>query len=484
MPKKILTVGLELASDDAVMMDFWSKTSLLDWDITIFKPDIAENLYSSEKFKGKSRLSDSLSFHIKENSEHWRREIKQAVDSGKNVFVFLPSVQEAYVDTGERQHSGTGRNRQTTNIVELYTNYATIPISLNPVNTNGKAMKLSSLGAEVLATYWEAFAGVSSYSVLIGDDIPGICLTTKIGDRPVGAIVRSKHSNGALVLLPDIDFYAEDFLEDDENEEPQWTKKAEQFAVRFLSAISNLDKALKSTIEVTPEPAWALDSEYSLETEILLKLELLEAERRVEEAQHLKEAVQEKLSAAASPRGLLYEKGKPLEVAIVEGLKIIGFEAAPFRDSNSEFDVVFSAVEGRLLGEAEGKDTKAVNIDKLRQLAMNIHEDLQRDEVTKPAKGVLFGNGYRLTPPLERSTQFTAKCITAATSQGTALIATSSLFRAIQYLSGNFDEEYSRECRAAILNGVGLVEIPTPPDSKTIQVESGFELSGNNKNLV
>jgi hypothetical protein len=57
--------------------------------------------------------------------------------------------------------------------------------------------------------------------------------------------------------------------------------------------------------------------------------------------------------------------------------------------------VVFESEEGRLIGEAEGKDNKAINVDKLRQLSMNIHEDIQREEVTTPAKGVLFGNGYR-----------------------------------------------------------------------------------------
>lgn len=80
----------------------------------------------------------------------------------------------------------------------------------------------------------------------------------------------------------------------------------------------------------------------------------------------------------------------------------MGFRAEPFKDSNSEFDVVFESDEGRLIGEAEGKDSKAINVDKLRQLAMNIHEDLQREEVTKSAKGVLFGNGFRLSPLNER----------------------------------------------------------------------------------
>lgn len=474
MSKKILTVGLELASNTTVMEAFDSKTSMLDWDLILFKPDISSGIYSADNYQGKPSLSESASFLLKENCEHWRREIKQAVDSGKNVFIFLSSINEVYVDTGKRNYSGTGRNRATTRLVELYSNYEMVPLDLKPVSTNGKAMKLSTLGAEILAPYWNAFAESSSYSVLLDESIPGICLTTRIGDKPVGAIIRGKHS-GALVLLPDIDFYADDFLEEDDEEEAKWTAKAEQFAMRLLSAVINLDKALKSTTEITPEPPWAAESRYLLIQERTLRQKLLEAERRVEDAQREKETLQDEVRVAAKPRSLLYEKGKPLEAAIVEGLKILGFTAAPFKDGTSEFDVVFECAEGRLLGEAEGKDTKAVNVDKLRQLAMNVHEDLQREEVTAPAKAVLFGNGYRLTPPSERSTQFTEKCITAANSQATALVDTSSLFSVVKYLSDHVDDEFASKCRTAIMVGVGLVELPVTPSYPTEHISDDVQ---------
>jgi hypothetical protein len=35
-----------------------------------------------------------LSFKVKEACEHWRREIKQAFETGKTVVVFMPPVQE------------------------------------------------------------------------------------------------------------------------------------------------------------------------------------------------------------------------------------------------------------------------------------------------------------------------------------------------------------------------------------------------------
>ena len=98
-----------------------------------------------------------------------------------------------------------------------------------------------------------------------------------------------------------------------------------------------------------------------------------------------------------------------METAIIEALKILGFEASAFKDSDSEFDVVFECSEGRVIGEAEGKDNKPINIDKLRQLEMNVHEDFSRPEVEQPAKGALIGNAYRITDPATRTDFFTDK---------------------------------------------------------------------------
>lgn len=467
MAKPILTIGFELAGDNTTHEPFRSRASLLDWDIVLFRPSIDEfwDEDDVEYYQGKPSLDDSASFQLKECCEHWRREMKQAVDAGKTVVVYLPTVQDIYIDTGKREYSGTGRNQKTTQVVTAYTNYSTLPISIRPVNATGNAMKLAPLGAEILAPYWAEFSQVSQYKVLLPQYIEGTSITTKNGDKPVAATIRSKSSTGSLVLLPDIDFYADDFLDEDQ----AWTDSAIRFSIKLISAIVAFDKALRGSADITPEPNWAADPTYFLASEKALRSELLIAERLVEEAQRNKEELQERLAGAGQARALLYEKGQPLERAIVEALQCLGFNAAPYKDSQSEFDVVFECSEGRLLGEAEGKDSKAVNVDKLRQLAMNIHEDLQRDDIDKPAKGVLFGNGYRLSPPAERQVQFTDKCISAAESTSTALISTVELFQAIQYLAKGADGEYSSQCRSALLEGTGIVALPTPPEQVSVK---------------
>ncbi len=95
--KRILTIGLELASTDIQYAIFQSKMSLLDWDIVLFKPQIGDFTSYGEHFQGKPSLKRPRLFQLKECCEHWRREIKQAVETGKTIIVFLPSLEEVYV---------------------------------------------------------------------------------------------------------------------------------------------------------------------------------------------------------------------------------------------------------------------------------------------------------------------------------------------------------------------------------------------------
>lgn len=71
---------------------------------------------------------------------------------------------------------------------------------------------------------------------------------------------------------------------------------------------------------------------------------------------------------------------------------------------------------------------------------------------SSPAKGVLFGNGYRLQSLQDRADPFTDKCKTASSSMSLALVFTPDLFALVQYLLGVSDETYSQACRLAILN--------------------------------
>ena len=315
------------------------------------------------------------------------------------------------------------------------------------------------MNSGLISSYWKKFEEYSEYKILLDGKFSQPLIQTKNGEKIVGAIIRSKSSNGSLLLLPDLKFDSEEFSAEDEESETGlvWTQKGLEFGNKFISSIVALDKTIKKQSQITPIPEWANNPVYALPAEKKINQSLLKLEAKLEELQSEKVKLTNQREEEVLLKALLYEKSKILEYAILNALTLLGFSTSQYHDSDSEFDVIFESPEGRLLGEVEGKDNKPIKIDKLRQLEMNIHEDFSRDEIKKVAKGVLFGNAFRLDDLDNRSDFFTSKCITAASRSGVALVRTPDLFLVAQFLSEKLNKNFAKKCRKAILETSGEV---------------------------
>lgn len=489
--RTVVSVGCQIPGGLGEFIDFQSKASLLDWDIILFDPDIGDFAHEYDTYQGKPCLSDNRSFQLKEAIDHWKRELSEAFRAGKTIFVILSQFQGVFAATGKMEYSGTGRNHQTTRIVAPLKNYDALPIQMSVSVSAGKAMKLTPEGT-LLADYWREFANYSAYEVLISGKIGIPMLVTIAGTKTVSALIQNRDTGGAIILLPNLDLNSEEFYEkekqetenkqaeddqDDDDDDDDvdeddiddegdlvWTKAGSVFGHKFLGCLVAIDAALKQASATTPAPQWTSDAAYVLPKEGKFREQLLIVETSIEELSGKKQQLQVEITEESALRRLLYEKGPPLETAILLALKLLGFRAEHYRDSESEFDVIFDSAEGRLLSEAEGRDSSSINVDKLRQLEMNIHEDFERDGVTEMAKPVLFGNVFRLRPQNERGEYFTQKCITAAKRSKTALVRTPDLFTAAQYLSDTTDYEFAKKCREAIFMAEGaIVAFPEVP---------------------
>ena len=133
MSRRIFSVGFEIPGDDAEYMSFRSNQSLLDADIIVFEPSFIGEYGLEKYYSGNRLLTESDSFKIVEDISHWRSELKTAFESGKTVFIFLSSLEEGYRYTGEKQFSGTGRSRVTTNIVNAFNNYEVLPVTTGKI---------------------------------------------------------------------------------------------------------------------------------------------------------------------------------------------------------------------------------------------------------------------------------------------------------------------------------------------------------------
>ena len=463
MPKRILTVGCQIPGGHGRYANINSQDSLLDADIVLFYPTI-RGFYRAnpDLYQGKPSLSEDSSFQLQKAINHWRRELFDYVKAGRTVFLILPDLDEVYVDTGERTYSGTGRNRQTTTLVRGVSNYGLLPLPMEFVQSKGNSMKLVTQNT-LLKDYWQEFGEQSQYRVYIEktESVEPLVVTPD-GSRVVGGLFQGK-DGGAVFALPWVDINNGAFRVETPQGKSAWTRAAKEWGTKLVQILTSLDSAIRSQGQVTPKPQWAMDDIYATKKETELSRELLGVQGEITELEKRREDLESQMGDEGWLKALLFEQGKPLEEAVLQAMRLMGFEANNYRDSTSEIDAVLECAEGRCIGEVEGRDNKPIDINKMRQLIVNIQEDFAREEVLELAKGVLFGNAYRLTPPSERPAEhFTAKCMTSAQSSGIALVRTCDLFEVTRELIDYPDESYAADCRQAILDASGQeVQFPS-----------------------
>lgn len=477
--KTIFTIACRIPGGFGEYVAFHSKTSLLDADLILFSPSFRYEIGERDHM-GKTLLGETESFELQSYIDHWQRELDTVLRAGKNVLVLMNTPKEVYVITGQGEHTNIVQKR----FVRLLRNYELLPFSMKIVESNGSSMALHA-GESILRNYWRNFGQYSTYRCFIADANELRPLVgTRHGDQVVGGIIQT-FGGGALVLLPWIDLYQNEFfqgfderfefvdsgydlVDDYTDSDEEWTPKAKKWGKDLLDTLEFLDETLGLKRESTPIPHWARSDRFKTLQEATLSEQLLQIQCRISELEGSREEIEEGLAGAGYLKPLLFGQGPSLEKAVRAAMKLIGFEASSYRDSDSEFDVVLTYAERRYLGEVEGRDNRAIDIDKIRQLEGNIYEDFERDEVSKPAEGVLFGNAFRLQPPSERPRlHFTQKCFSAAKRNGTALIRTCDLFEVAKALADHPDEQFAASCREAILNTKGKeVVFPTVPEDE------------------
>ena len=456
MPKRILTVGCQIPGGHGELVDFDSRTSLLDADFILLYPKFEPHPFDwimSKRFRGKPRLRASDAIQARQSIDHWKRELMDALDAGKTVFAILGDPELVYFDTVSSEvHMQPNSSASS---------YDLFPIPITVTESVGDSMALMP-DETLLRDYWREFGGQSQYRVFVdGSRYFRPLVTTLQGGRMVGAVSRFD-SGGTFIAVPWMDLLRKDFLAES-NEQLSWTSSAAQWGDRFTKMLTSIDSAIRSGKHATPAPEWALDDSFTTMREADLSRELLSVQGEIRELEKRREYLESKKGDEGWLKALLFEQGKPLEEAVLQAMRLMGFEANNYRDSTSEIDAVLECAEGRCIGEVEGRDNKPIDINKMRQLIVNIQEDFAREEVLKLAKGVLFGNAYRLTPPSERPAEhFTAKCMTSAQSSGIALVRTCDLFEVARELVDHPDESYAAACRQAILDASGQeVQFPT-----------------------
>lgn len=445
--RSIMVVGLDLPWPDAESIPLQSARSLLDGDLIVINPTITYHFTARETFQGKPCFDESSSFTIRECMHRWSAEISAAYDAGKTVVVLLTEREDFFLYTGGRTLSGSGRNQKTTNHVEASNNYAMIPYKfVNLRNATGSRFRKSGQLMPI-QSYWNSVESFSEYRVIFDRDESIPLLTTHDESKVVAAALQAK---GHIVFVPDVNLPDGELEEDDADEDgnPVWTEAAVSFAARLEAAFKEIDRESRAETLAVEAPDWANVDLYRLPAEADLEKKISAISKEIEDLQESQQKLTRELQSYTSVKSLLFAQGKQLESAVRAALVELGFAVTTYQSADSEFDVVFEADGFRYIGEVEGKDEKAINVNKISQLERNVAEDFQRDEIEQPAIGVLFGNSHRLTELTARGDFFTDKVRTSAKRTGSRLVRTTDLFHALK----EYREQPSAETAAKFRN--------------------------------
>ena len=320
MGKTVFSVG-RLVPGDAEYIPFRSDRSLFDADVVIFAPTLRE--YGSfQKYNGRRLIDESDSAGLSHDFKHWRRELAAAISGGKVVFVPVIKPEEVYYHTGEKTHSGTGRSRVTTDIVQAVGSFDVLPVKLEGL--------VSKCGTEIsvparlgpLAAYWDEFGSASAYEAYFDPTNVAPILWTKKREKVVGATVAGG-GGGALVLLPPVAWDIDKMMYT-RGETTYWRKSAAILGNRFLRAIIAASEALQRGGKRTPRPDWSVKAQYELPAEIGLRGELLRLRENADRLAGRQRELEVEIEDACALRDLLYETGKPLENAVIGACESLG----------------------------------------------------------------------------------------------------------------------------------------------------------------
>ncbi len=385
---KIAAMGMSFEYDHNSIDDlsFSSDTTLLDYEFLIWDPnslvydyDVAHNTY-----KGHICLNDDYSFKIVEDILRRKEEMKNMLELGRSIIVSTPEPQICYIATGQKEYSGTGRNRQTTRIVTELNLLSALPLpAIETFPASGKSIEIREGGP--FTSFWEKTKNYLEYKAYFKTSIGKPFLFIKGTQLAVGTHL--KISNGNLIFIPTFD------PPKDKEEDKEELVENEDYQVEeeFISSLISLIEELKKDTGDFDLPAWSKG--YILPSEEEARNTLAGLEKNLEEILIRISRQKNSIAELEKNKLLITGSGRALEVQVKKVLEELGFtvtEGSPGRD-----DLIIN-----YNGKVAVAEIKGVSKSAAEKHAAQLEKWVSQyyaDHSIEP-KGILIVNAYKDIP--------------------------------------------------------------------------------------
>ena len=344
------------------------------------------------------------------------------INLGRIVIVVMPPPDKCYYATGQKEFSGTGRNRVTQRYVNELSLLNSIPIKeLSTVIAEGNNIEFK--GSEPFKSYWSKMKNYHYYIAYASKNIGKPFLFIKGTQKLIGTWIPTQR--GVFLFMPP--FYSREYF--------KTNKDYQTVCNLFIKSITDLSKELQKETGDFSLPGWS--KRFLLPSEDEQRTFLFQKEAELQKLLGNISSLKEKIANTEKYKLLLSGSGRALEVQVEAVLKELGFDSNKVEAGRDDLIITYNdkvavvEIKGVLKSAAEKHAA---------QLEKWVSEYLT-DKGIKP-KGLLIVNAYCDTPLDERSEPaFPSQMISYSVNREHCLLTTIQLLGIYYHVKAHPEEK-------------------------------------------
>lgn len=432
---KIGAIGYYTQHDhkDFEIIKFSGSETLLEFDMLIININgIFEEYGYDGDYQGVAQLTKYSSKQIKEDFERRAKEIKEMLESGKNILLISPIDDYRSRYTGRQEINGTGRSSKTINIVDYIHTKEILPIKVETTKATGKAIEMVDKKMKKL---FDKYQDNLVYYSFTEDDK---CKNKLIKIKATSKIVAwyENIGKGIALFFPDQDFSM--------LEENAASRKEKEFLNDIYNFMYELNETKTSTL-----PEWTKSYRTDEEKNKIKDIKKNENEIIKLEKKNTKDLSQ--LSSLEDEKRIFTTDSTELE-NIVKNI-FIGIGLQVIKAGGNEEDLVLTDGTNHLVLEVKGTDGSAT--EKHTSQTVKWRENYFIDTDIK-AKGVLVVNAFKSKELDKRQETFPNQLLKSAEHQDLCLMSSIQLYNIYkEYMNGNLNKE---DIVNSIINQKGIYD--------------------------
>lgn len=422
---RIISVGQYIDHKNVTNELFRSPISFIDFDLLIWNPSHLFNEYDTDyppKHQGYRSISDDDSPKLSDDIIRRKSEIGEMINLGRIVIVILPPPDKCYYATGQKDFSGTGKNRVTQRYVNELNLLNSIPVKeLSTVIAEGHNIEFK--GSEPFKTYWSKMKNYHYYIAYAAKNIGKPFLFIKGTQKLTATWIPTQR--GVFLFMPP--FHSREYFK---------TNKDYQAVCNiFIKSILDLTKELQKETGDFTLPEWS--KRFLLPGEDKQRAFLFQKEAELQKLITDISSLKEKLAKTEKYKLLLSGSGRALEVQVETVLKELGFASSKVEAGRDDLIVTYN--DKVAVVEIKGVSKSAAE-KHAAQLEKWVSEYMT-NQGHKP-KGLLIVNAYCETPLDERSEPaFPSQMITYSVNREHCLLTTIQLLGIYYYVNAHPEEK-------------------------------------------